>query len=151
MSDSFDPPLPSDIRLLLRADAEQFWLHREVIPVLRQVEEPEELPEEEVGAALAYLEAMWGEATVRAKETDAAHSRLYSREGELDTLAGPANRYHTAVRELRGIVAERVSPFVDDPSLAPDQHSEMSDGVRVKDTRGDALQPGAGGCTPRAA
>ncbi|HEV3092913.1 MAG TPA: hypothetical protein VGY30_00200, partial [Solirubrobacteraceae bacterium] len=55
-------PVPSDIVLLLRADAEQCWLHREVIPVLRQVETHERLLDEEVGAALAYLEAMWNEA-----------------------------------------------------------------------------------------
>ncbi len=40
MSNSFDSSLPSDIRLLLRADAEQCWLHREVIPVLHHLEAP---------------------------------------------------------------------------------------------------------------
>ncbi len=63
MSTSFDSFLPSDIHLLLRADAEQYWLQREVLPVLRHLEAHEQLPEEEVGAALAYLEAMWDEAT----------------------------------------------------------------------------------------
>ncbi len=145
MSEPFDYALPSDIRLLLRADAEQCWLHREVIPALRQVETPEELLEEEVGAALAYLEAMWSEATLRARATDAAHHSLRSRAGELETLSGPASRYHAAVRVLRRIVADRVTPFVepqlDFQRLACDTGAG---GLRVKDTRPD-------GCAPRAA
>jgi hypothetical protein len=144
MSTSFESSLPSDIRLLLRADAEQCWLHREVIPVLRQVETPAELPDEEVGAALAYLEAMWNEATMRARETDAAHTHLCSRE-ESEALSGPANRYHAAVRVLREIVADRVTPFVDMTLKFDGCRSEPSDGeVRFADKR-------PGGCTPRAA
>jgi hypothetical protein len=131
MSKSFDSSIPSDIRLLLRADAEQCWLHREVIPVLRHLETCERLPEEEVGAALAYLEAMWNEAMLRARATDAAHAHLRNREQERETLSGPAGRYHAAVRVLRGIVAERVEPLVDTD-------------VRITDTR-------TGGCTHRAA
>ncbi|MGA9313108.1 MAG: hypothetical protein WBV77_00620, partial [Solirubrobacteraceae bacterium] len=101
MSRSSDSFLPSDIRLLLRADAEQHWLHREVIPVLRHLEAPKRLPEEEVGAALAYLEAMWDEAMARALETDAVHGCLCARSEQGETLAGPAGRYHAAVRALR--------------------------------------------------
>ena len=144
MSNSFESSLPSDIRLLLRADAEQCWLDREVIPVLRQVETPEELPEEEVDAALAYLEAMWNEAILRARETDAAHCNLCSREVASEVLSGPAGRYHAAVRALRGILIDRVTPFVD-PSLEYDGRSlGMRDGgLRVTDKRPD-------GC-PRAA
>jgi hypothetical protein len=144
MSTSFEPSLPSDIRLLLRADAERCWLHREVIPVLRQVETPQELAEEEVGAALAYLEAMWGEATARARETDAAHSHLSSRGEEPEALAGPASRYHAAVRVLRGIVADRVTPFVEPELECHEHNSEARDRtLRVADKRPD-------GC-PRAA
>jgi hypothetical protein len=150
MSTSFESFLPSDIRLLLRADAEQCWLHREVIPVLQQVETPEQLREEDVGAALAYLEAMWSEATVRAQETDAAHSHLCSRGEELEALAGPASRYHTTVRVLRELVAERVTPFVD-PELefdtlggAGERNSRTSDGGSRGDERPN-------GCAPRAA
>jgi hypothetical protein len=146
MSRSFDSFLPSDIHLLLRADAEQNWLHREVLPVLRRLEAPEQIPEEEVGAALAYLEAMWDEAMVRAQETDAAHGCLCARSEQGETLAGPAGRYHSAVRVLRGIVAKRVTPFVE-PSLdLNDGCARTADGggVRVKDTRSN-------GCTPRAA
>lgn len=69
-------PPPSDVCLLLRADAEQYWLNREVIPVLRELEAPETLAEEQVGVALAYLEAMWGEARIRARATEAARRAL---------------------------------------------------------------------------
>lgn len=117
MSNRFDTTAPSDICLLLRADAEQRWLHREVIPVLRQIETREQLPDEDVEAALAYLEATWSQAELRAKATDAAHGRLSGdRDEENGSLAGPAHRYHAAVRVLRRIVAERVAPFVE-PAL----------------------------------
>ncbi len=144
MSRSFDSFLPSDIRLLLHADAEQHWLQREVLPVLRHLEAPEELPEEQVGAALAYLEAMWDEAMVRAQETDAVHGCMSARSEQSETLAGPAGRYHAAVKALRGIVAKRVTPFVE-PSLELDRcDTETDGGVRVKDALPD-------GCAPRAA
>lgn len=129
---------------MLRADAEQCWLHREVIPVLREVETPEELLEEEVGAALAYLEAMWNEATLRARETDAAHGNLCSRNGVSEVLSGPARRYHAAVRALRGILADRVTPFVD-PSLEFDGRSPgvSLGGLRVTDKRPDGCHRAA--------
>ncbi len=157
MPTSCSSSLPSDISLLLRADAEQSWLHREVIPVLRQVETRERLPDELLGAALAYLEAMWSEATVRARNTDAAHAHLSSREGGHNSLSAPADRYHTAVRALRGILAERVTPLVDPPVDDPPVELEQGQsrlghvGVRVKDTRDEARRPNAGGCAPRAA
>src|SRR2546423_1828532 len=66
----------SDISLLLRAHAEQRWLSHEVLPVLRQLEQRDCLPEEQLGAALAYLEVLWIEASQRAAETDAAYSEL---------------------------------------------------------------------------
>jgi hypothetical protein len=148
MSTSFESSLPSDIQLLLRADAEQCWLHREVIPVLQQVEAHDELPaevEEEVSAALAYLEAMWSKAALRACETDAAYSHLRAYDRESETLSGPAGRYHAAVRALRGIVADRVAPFLD-PALDFDEPRERADDgeLRVEDKR-------PGGCAPRAA
>ncbi|HEY3970255.1 MAG TPA: hypothetical protein VGL79_02545 [Solirubrobacteraceae bacterium] len=131
--------------MLLRADAEQHWLQREVLPVLRHLEAPEQLPEEQVGAALAYLEATWDEATTRASETDAAHSHLRARPEQNEALSGPAGRYHTAVRALRKIVARRVTPFVEPPiELGECDTATVNDGVRVKDTRSD-------GCAPRAA
>jgi hypothetical protein len=133
MSASSNPSLPSDVCLLLRADAEQCWLHREVIPVLRQVEAREHLPEEEVAAALAYLEAMWDEARVRARATDAARTSLGSA-GEDRGLSGRADHYHVAVRTLREVVASKVAPLV----------TKLADGVQV-----DA--PSANGCAPKAA
>jgi hypothetical protein len=142
MSKKLDSSLPSDIRLLLHADAEQHWLHREVLPVVRDLETHEALHEELLCAALAYLEAMWDEATLRARATDTAHAHMCSRGGSREALSAAAGRYHTAVRALRGIVAERVTPFVE--SL---DDSECDRGLRVTDAR----LPGAGGCTPRAA
>jgi hypothetical protein len=149
MSISFDPSLPSDITLLLRADAEHCWLHREVIPVLRQVESRERLPDEQVGAALAYLEAMWNEATIRARETDAASAHLNSHNGGHNSLSSPAGRYHTVVRALRGILAERVTPFVE-PALEGEGRP-IAEALRVEDTRIETRRASAGGCAPRAA
>jgi hypothetical protein len=143
MSNPFELALPSDVCLLLRADAEQRWLHHEVIPVLREIEAPEQLPEEEVGAALAYLEAMWSEASLRARETDAAHHKLCSHEDQCDALSKPASRYHAAVRSLRGIVAERVMSFVEPMLELDERRGEGNGGVRVTDKR-------SGGCAPRA-
>ncbi|HEX3392861.1 MAG TPA: hypothetical protein VHS55_09880 [Solirubrobacteraceae bacterium] len=111
-STPLDPSVPSDIVLLLRADAEQSWLNREVIPVLRQIETLDPMPSDQVGAALAYLESSWNEATLRARQTDAA--RDLSGSSQYQTRVGEhAERYHTAVCALRGIVAERVSAYVD--------------------------------------
>jgi hypothetical protein len=104
--------------LLLRADAEQRWLHREVIPVLRQLESGDPLPGEQVTAALAYLEDSWNEALLRARHTDAARERDTSAVARGE-LGGDAVRYHTAVRALRGILAERVVAYV--PDAAPDE------------------------------
>jgi hypothetical protein len=140
MSSSFESSLPSDIRLLLRADAEHCWLHREVIPVLREVEASGELHEEEIGAALAYLEAMWSEATVRARETDAAHTLLRSREPRPEALAGSADRYHAAVRMLREIVAERVTPFVEPHFGFDTPRPDAGARVRIADRRTDGCQ-----------
>jgi hypothetical protein len=110
-------PVPSDIVLLLRADAEQRWLNREVIPVLRQIE-AREPPCDQAGAALAYLEGSWNEAMLRARQTDAAHD-LSARADRKTRLGEDAERYHTAVRALRGIVADRVGAHVD-PAGSPE-------------------------------
>ena len=74
-----DPPAtspPPDVSLLLRAHAERRWLSREVIPVMRQIETCDGLPDEQLPAALAYLEVIWAEALGRARETDAERRRL---------------------------------------------------------------------------
>jgi hypothetical protein len=149
MSNSLHSSLPSDVCLLLRADAEQCWLRREVIPVLRHLETREQLPDDQVKAALAYLEVIWSEATARAGETDAAHAHLRTEEdGEHDALSGPAGRYHAAVRVLRGVVAERVTPFVEPPIEIDNECSEANPSVLRTE---DARRPSAGGCAPRAA
>ncbi|MGH2912237.1 MAG: hypothetical protein ACRDJ3_07145 [Solirubrobacteraceae bacterium] len=149
MSTSFDPSLPSDITLLLRADAEHFWLHREVIPVLRQVQARERIPDEQVGAALAYLEATWNEATIRARATDAAGMHLKTRDGGHNSLSGSADRYHAVVRTLRGIVAEQVTPLVEPPLET--ELGLIPETLRVEDTRAEAHRESTGGCAPRAA
>jgi hypothetical protein len=134
--------------LLLRVDAEQCWLHREVIPALRDVETSEELPEEQVGAALAYLEAMWSEATIRAHETDAAHAHLHSSKAEPAGLAAPASHYHAAVRVLRGILAERVMPLMDQQITVDEGRGDTCmPTLRLTDTR----RPPTGGRAPWAA
>jgi hypothetical protein len=119
---SDDSP-PSDVCLLLRAHAEQRWLSREVVPVLRDLQQRDSLPEEQLGAALAYLEVIWLEAARRAAETDATYAELDAtlpaeeRCGDR-ALPGKARRYHTAVRTLREIVGRHVAQLVAVPSEA---------------------------------
>jgi hypothetical protein len=113
--DSSSPP--PDVCLLLRAHAEQHWLSHEVVPVLRQLEQREFLPEEELGAALAYLEALWIEATGRAAETDTAYAELDAPAADGDpALSDEARGYHAAVRGLRAAVASHVARLVSPPS-----------------------------------
>jgi hypothetical protein len=113
-----DPVSPtSDICLLLRAHAEQRWLCHEVLPVLRQLEERERLPEEQLGAALAYLEVLWIEASQRAAETDAAYTELQACPAFADpSLHNKARSYHAAVLNLRTAIARHVSRLVAEPS-----------------------------------
>jgi hypothetical protein len=150
MSRSSDTQLPSDVCLLLRADAEQRWLHREVIPVLRQIEaherppgDGERLPGEELGAALAYLETAWAQAQARARQTDAVHGALCSQPPGDQPLWGHAGRYHAAVSVLRELVAGRIAPLLKaddtrDPGL-PAAAAQLAEA------------PAAGGCAPKAA
>ncbi len=63
---------PPDICLILRAHGEQRWLISEVVPLVRQLEQPGLIAEDQVGAALAYLEVLWLDACQRAAETDYA-------------------------------------------------------------------------------
>jgi hypothetical protein len=114
-----DPPVSPtcDISLLLRAHAEQRWLSREVMPVLRQLEQRDSLPEEQLGAALAYLEVLWIEASQRAAEADAAYAEL-----QVSSLSGApplhakARSYHGAVVRLREAIARHVVQLVAAPS-----------------------------------
>ncbi len=109
-----DPSPPSDVCLMLRAHAEQRWLAREVIPVLRQLHTPDELPEEQLGAALAYLEVTWLEARRLAAETDAAFADLDDviSPGSDEALPSKARRYHADVLTLRETIAPQVSALV---------------------------------------
>jgi hypothetical protein len=110
MTDPSDSSPPCDVHLLLRAHAQQHWLSREVVPVLRDLEQPDSLPEEQLGAALAYLEVLWIDASRRAAETDAASAELdaASTNGG-GALHAEVRRYHDAVRTLHDCIAGRVA------------------------------------------
>jgi hypothetical protein len=132
--ESPDPPPPSDVCLLLRAHAEQRWLSIEVSPVLRQLRQRDSLPEEQLGAALAYLEVLWIEATQRAAETDAAFAELeaseraaktgapYTEPGSSATggwtLPSKARRYRVAVLTLRDVFGRQVAALLAAPGAA---------------------------------
>jgi hypothetical protein len=106
-------PHPPDICLILRAHGEQLWLTAEVVPIVRELEQPGAIAEDLLGAALAYLEVTWLDAAARAAETDAARAELERAHGERDrVLRETACRYHAAVRRLRGAVAGRVGELV---------------------------------------
>jgi hypothetical protein len=101
---------PQDICLLLRLHAEEHWLTNEVLPVLRELEPPSSIPEEQLGAALAYLEVLWLDACTRAAETDTAFATLGRADSPLDpVLDERTRRYHAAVRRLRTAVGHRVA------------------------------------------
>jgi len=111
---------PSDVCLLLRAHAEQRWLSLELGPVLRQLQQPDGLPEEQFGAALAYLEVLWIEASQRAAETDAAYAQLEEACEQPDdppddggwTLPSKARRFHAAVQALREVLGRQVATLI---------------------------------------
>ena len=107
-----------DICLLLRAHGEQRWLLGQVQPVLRQLEAPSTIPDDQLGAALAYLEVLWLDARRRAVESDAACAQLDLLSGEHDRgLYDKARHYHAAVRRLRVAIAHRVTQLTH-PTLA---------------------------------
>lgn len=85
---------PPDVSLLLLAHSEQHLLSSKVIPVVRQLETGERLPEEQLPAATAYLEVIWAEAALRARQTDAALRHLEElapTEGEGPSPPAPAD------------------------------------------------------------
>jgi hypothetical protein len=124
-SDTADPP---DICLLLRAHGEQRWLVSKVVPIVRQLEQPGLVPEDQVGAALAYLEVLWLDACNRACETDAAHAELKRSDSEGDRiLHEKARRYYAAVRRLRSAVGRRVSALTGAPSQAGSPARTLAD------------------------
>jgi hypothetical protein len=130
MTHYLDHSPPSDVCLMLRAHAEQRWLSREVVPVLRQLQTPGGLPEEQLGAALAYLEVTWLEAARLAAETDAACANLDDTATDTEeTLPSKARSYHAAVRTLREVVARNVTTLIAAPgNMSADEH-EHSDGT----------------------
>lgn len=99
---------PPDISLILRAHGEQLWLTSEVVPIVRQLEQRGAIAEDQVGAALAYLEVIWIDACQRAAETDGARAELERGVEHDGVLCEKARRYHAAVRRLRVAVASRV-------------------------------------------
>jgi hypothetical protein len=109
---------PPDVSLLLRAHSEQYLLSRDVIPVVRQLETGERLPDEQLPAAAAYLEVIWAEAAARAHETDAALRQLEQLDLARQPFSARARRYHAAVRSLREAVARRVAPLIAAPAEA---------------------------------
>jgi hypothetical protein len=132
---------PSDVCLLLRAHAEQRWLSMEVGPVLRQLRQRDSLPEEQLGAALAYLEVLWIEASQRAAETDAAYAEFEaseraaradaararpedaSRDSGGWTLPSKARRYRVAVLTLRDVFGRQVAALLAAPGAAREHAS----------------------------
>ncbi len=101
---------PPDICVLLRAHGEQRWLFSEVVPVLSQLEHPDALPEDQRGAAIAYLEVLWLDAQLRATDTDAAHATLEATNPNGDrALHEKAHRYHDAVRRQRSAIGRRIA------------------------------------------
>lgn len=109
MHSATDTEHPADICLLLRVHAEQRWLANRVAPILRQLEQPGSVDEDDIGSALAYLEVIWLEAGLRAAETDAAYGKLEGAGDQSSLVIGEkARRYHAAVRRLRETIARRV-------------------------------------------
>jgi hypothetical protein len=100
-----DPP---DISLLLRVYGEQRWLICEVFPVLREAEQPDGIAEQDLPAALAYLEMLWSQARRLARETDAAAALVDDDPACSQVLVEKARRYHAAVRRLRTSMRARV-------------------------------------------
>ncbi len=136
MTNAHSPSPLSDVCLLLRAHAEQSWLSHEVMPVLRQLKQRDSLPEEQLGAALAYLEVLWIEASQRAAETEAAHADLQAVDTTEDRgLSSKARGYHAAVCALRRSIARHVAQLlaVSTDTLGNDQASSKRDRVRFRE------------------
>jgi uncharacterized protein YqcC (DUF446 family) len=113
MTNPPDPSPLSDVCLLLRAHAEHSWLNHEVLPVVHELEQRDTLPEEQLGAAMAYLEVLWIEASQRAAETEAARAELDAIDAaEERTLSGKARGYHAAVGRLRSHLARIVDELL---------------------------------------
>ena len=138
MTSHLHPHPVSDVCLLLRAHAEQGWLNHELVPILHQLEHRDSFPEEEVEAALAYLEVLWLEASLRAAETDAAYADLEAIDATGERgLSRAARSYHSAVRALRDSVGQHVARLLGPPAESlPHGHSGAPcDRVRFREWR----------------
>lgn len=122
MECSSDNSYPSDICLMLRSHGEQHWLVSQVLPVLRQVEHPRSVPDEQLGAALAYLEVLWLDAARRAAETEAALRELLECDPRAERpFHDQARRYERAVHTLRRRVGARVRRVTAAPNGSPQE------------------------------
>jgi len=70
-----------------------------------QLEQRDAVAEEQLGAALAYLEALWIDAHRFADQTDGAYARLTPSGG---LVGDAARRYRAAVRLQRMVLGARV-------------------------------------------
>jgi hypothetical protein len=105
---------------MLRSHGEQRWIDSQLLPALRQVEPPHAVPEDQLGAALAYLEVLWLDAVRRAAETEAALRDLLECDPRPQRpLHEEARRYERAVHALRDSVAARVHRVLAAPNGAP--------------------------------
>jgi hypothetical protein len=126
MTDHLHPSPLSDVCLLLRAHAEHSWLNHEVMPVVYELNHRDSLPEEQLGAAMAYLEVLWIEACQRAAETEAAHADLDAVDAAAERpLSGKARGYHAAVRAARGRLAQQVQRLLAIPSEEPTRDQQL--------------------------
>jgi hypothetical protein len=108
MAESTHTSSTQDICVLLRIHGEEHWLTTEVLPVVRELESPHDVAQEQLGAALAYLEVLWLDALRRAAETDAACATLTAGAQRDRVLFDKTRRYHAAVRRLRSSLGHRV-------------------------------------------
>jgi hypothetical protein len=113
-----------DVCLLLRAYCEQLWLTTEVAPVVGELEPPCSVPDEQLGAAFAYLEVVSIDAARRARETEAAYAAMVDAPEHAGgrSFGAEARRYHEAVRALRRSLAGRVARLTRTVSPAPASH-----------------------------
>jgi hypothetical protein len=126
MTDHSHPSPLSDVCLLLRAHAEHSWLNHEVMPVVLEIEQRDALPEEQLGAAMAYLEVLWIEATQRAAETEAAHADLDAIDAAaVRPLSGKARGYHSVVEAIRSRLAVHVQRLLAVPSEDPTRDQQL--------------------------
>ncbi len=109
MNHPANPPPTSDICLLLRAHGEQRWLLYKVAPIVHQLEQPDAVAEEQLAAALAYLEALWIDAHRFAAQTDGAYERLTPSAGLINDAA---RHYRAAVRRERSVLGARVEQLL---------------------------------------